>query len=296
MFGSMEPLEGGWSGETFIATLPGSRAVVRIFADPRHAPHAAEIQRSLLRLVRGLVPVPQVLEVRRPDPATGMPALLMTEFVEGVRGDLLLPTLVGDELGEVGVRLGRVAGTLAGMPYAEAGTFTGPDLGVAPYAGGLADFVEAALPGLDWPGTVVDGLREVAAEADERLDAVGRSSLVHADLNPKNVLLDPETHAITAVVDWEFAYAGSPYADLGNLLRFDRRPAYVDGVLSGWLEVRGGDVGGGEAGVALGLARRADLVALVDLATRAGSSPVADRAHDLLRAVAEQRDVHAEPR
>ena len=91
--GGLQPLDGGWSGETFLADAGGERSVVRVFADPRHHPHAAEIQEALHRLVRGLVPVPEVLELRRADPATGMPALLVTEFVEGVRGDLLLPDL-----------------------------------------------------------------------------------------------------------------------------------------------------------------------------------------------------------
>jgi aminoglycoside phosphotransferase (APT) family kinase protein len=112
--GGLRPLDGGWSGETFLADAGGERSVVRVFADPRHDPHAAEIHEALHRLVRGLVPVPEVLEVRRADPATGTPALLVTEFVEGVRGDLLLPDLDEEQQGRLGRRLGEVAGTLAG--------------------------------------------------------------------------------------------------------------------------------------------------------------------------------------
>ncbi|MEU0027124.1 phosphotransferase [Streptomyces sp. NPDC006335] len=38
--------------------------------------------------------------------------------------------------------------------------------------------------------------------------------LVHGDFGPHNVLLDPATRAVTAVVDWEFAHVGDPLEDL----------------------------------------------------------------------------------
>ena len=80
---SLTPLAGGWSGETFVADVAGERSVVRIYARPSHRGAAAhEVDAALLRLVRGLVPVPEVLEVRRADPAS-RPA--------GAAGDLVPP-------------------------------------------------------------------------------------------------------------------------------------------------------------------------------------------------------------
>ncbi len=38
--------------------------------------------------------------------------------------------------------------------------------------------------------------------------------LVHGDYGPNNVLLDPATLEITAVLDWEWAHAGKPVEDL----------------------------------------------------------------------------------
>jgi hypothetical protein len=83
---------------------------------------------------------------------------------------------------------------------------------------------------------------------------------------------------------------GHPFTDLGNLLRFDRRPSCVDAALGAWCDRRGG-----LPGEALELARAADLWALVDLAARAGDNPVADRAADHLRAIATSCAVHALP-
>ncbi len=108
---------------------------------------------------------------------------------------------------------------------------------------------------------------------------------MHSDLNPKNLLLDPDTLALTGVLDWEFAHAGHPFTDLGNLLRFDRAPAFAEAVLTAYAARRGT-----AAGEALALARAADLWALVDLAARRTANPVAERADRLLRAIVRERD------
>ena len=44
--------------------------------------------------------------------------------------------------------------------------------------------------------------------------AGGGHVLVHGDYGPNNVLLDPATSEITAVLDWEWAHAGDPAEDL----------------------------------------------------------------------------------
>lgn len=290
---TLTPLEGGWSGQTFLAEVAGQRSVVRLYAVPGHRGEAAhEVDAALLRLVRGLLPVPEVLEVRRSDPASGLPAMLVTELVPGTRGDLLLPTL--DEAGQrvMGESVGRVAATLAGMPFLGAGWFVDGNLRVQPWPfDGLPGWVEENLQRLaGWTAEEGSGLRRVAHAAQAVLDEVTRCCLVHSDLNPKNLLLDADTLEVTGVLDWEFAHAGNPFTDLGNLLRLDRSPAYVDGVLAAWTERHGGD-----RLTVLDRARSADLVALVDLATRAGENPVATRAEEVLRAVARSGDVHAWP-
>ena len=136
----------------------------------------------------------------------------------------------------------------------------------------------------------LDGLREVALAAQVLLDTVERTCLVHGDLNPKNLLLDPGSLEVVALLDWEFAHAGHPFTDLGNLLRFDREPVYVAAVLAEYDHRHG--VAPADA---LPLARAADLFALVELATRRGQNPVADRADRLLRAIAATRDPQADP-
>ncbi len=295
---TLEPLPGGWSGETFVSGAGAERVVVRVYGGRSlgRGPAAPEVDAAVLALVRGLVPVPEVLEVRRADPASGAPGLLVTSWVPGVRGDLVLPDL--DEAGQrvVGGALGHLAGVLAGVAQRRSGPFLDGELRLGSFGeeADLAGVVDSHLDRLPaWDAAERAGLVEVADRAAGLLDAVPRRALVHSDLNPKNVLLDPGTLAVTGVVDWEFAHAGHPATDLGNLLRHDRRPAYVEGVLAGY-RPRVPVVEGGPD--LLDRARAADLVALVDLAVRAGEAPentAAGAAHDLLRAVARTGDLHA---
>jgi aminoglycoside phosphotransferase (APT) family kinase protein len=113
---------------------------------------------------------------------------------------------------------------------------------------------------------------------------------VHSDLNPKNLLVDPETLEVRGVLDWEFAHAGCPVVDIGNLLRFDREPAFADAVLEVYRD-RVPDA----SGDLLERARAADLWALIELASRRGENPVTERADAHLRAIARTGDIHALP-
>ncbi len=290
----MTPLAGGHSGRTFMGEVAGERAVVRVYppGDPR-GPEAPEIDSAVLHLVRGLLPVPDVVEVRREAPGSGQPGLLVTSWVPGERGDQVVGRVSDDGsqdgLARLGRAMGRAAATLAGMPMLRPGPFLDADLQVGRFPdAGLPDWVESRL--VRWSTAERARLAEVARSAQDVLDGVGRACLVHGDLNPKNVLVDRRSLELTAVLDWEFAHAGHPWTDLGNVLRFERHPAYVEAVLGVWTEVRGES-----AETLVDGARAADLWALVDLAARAGDNPVADRAEVLLRAVAAEGDLHAWP-
>lgn len=291
---SLTPLPGGHSGRTFVADAGGERVVVRIYPPgDRRGVAAPEVDRSVLGLVRGLVPVPDVLEVRPPVAEEDVPGLLVTSFVPGERGDLAVDRLVAagdsDGLARLGRSLGGVAAALAGMPALRPGPFVDAELRLGRFpTDDLLEWAASRLHG--WSDARLDALSDVCGPAQALLDDVGRASLVHGDLNPKNVLVAPETLEVAAVLDWEYAHAGHPWTDLGNLLRVERHPAYVAAVLEAWVAVRGGD-----PAVLLEGARAADLWALVDVASRAGENPVADRAGTLLLAIAETGDVHAWP-
>ena len=288
---SLTPLPGGWSGQTFLAETEGERQVVRIYppgSGGERGDRAPEVDAALLRLVRGLLPVAEVVEVRAARPETDEPGLLVTTYLPGERGDLLLARLDDAGAARMGRAVGEVAARLGGMPVLGFGPFVDPDLRVGVFDGAddLPAWVEHHRPVLGhWATRDLDALGEVAADAQDLLDSVERRCVVHGDLNPKNLLLDPETLEVTGVLDWEFAHAGHPATDLGNLLRLDRRPAYVEGVLDAYAARLGDTVER-----LTGLARAADLWALVVLAGRRGQNPVATRADDLLLGIARAGD------
>lgn len=288
-----EPLPGGWSGESYLTEVAGVRSVVRICAAPSaRGEHAADVDGALMGLLKGVVPVPDVMEVRGAH--AGNPPLLITRYVPGVRADDLVRDQDTQALVHLGAQLGGIAGALAGIPTLAGGHFVDAGLRIEPFAPGADDLVAhvmSRVPSLRGfsPGET-EGLLDVARRAQDELDGVGRTSLVHGDLHPKNVVVDPASRRVVAVVDWEHAHAGSPYADLGSLLRFDRHPAWEEAVLTGWVAVRGGD-----PAAVRDLARCADLFVLVELASRPGGNLVVDLAEVFLREIARERDWNAAP-
>lgn len=264
----MSPLEGGHSGETFLAVAGGERTVVRVYGGRSRGrgPQAAEVDAAVLRLVRGLLPVPEVLEARAGDAETDVPGLLVTTFVPGERLELLLPRLDPSEADKVAVQLGVLLARLSHVSMPRPGEFVDADLSVRPLTGTLTEWRSEL--GVDVPG--LDGLLE---DAEDLVALTPRTCLVHSDFNPKNILVDPDTLEVTALLDWEFAHAGSPFTDLGNLLRFDDTADLAEGVLRTYAALvpdAPDDL--------LERARAADLFALLELASRSGENPVADRA------------------
>lgn len=288
---SLRPLEGGHSGETFLAGVAGQETVVRIYGgrSALRGPLAPEVDAAVLELVRGLLPVPDVVDVRRGDPEADLPGLLVTSLLPGERLDLVLPRLDDRQLAVVGGNLGVIAGRLGHVAQPRAGTFSDRSLTIRD----LPEHLQELPAWVRWHGerlgsSLVEGLLDVADHAQDFLDLDHRVCLVHADLNAKNVLVDPVDLHVTGVLDWEFAHAGSAYSDLGNLLRFERRPAFEEAVLRAYrafMPWTPDDL--------LERARAADLFALVDLAARPADNDVVVRARALLEAVARTGDLHA---
>lgn len=281
---SLEPLAGGHSGETFLSDIAGERAVVRVYGlrSAHRGALAPEIDAAVLELVRGLLPVPAVLEVRRGAPDVDLPGLLVTSLLPGERLDVLLPTLSPEGLRTLGERLGVLAGRLGHMVQPRRGTFVDRSLHLeaAPSAAtDLPTWLEQHAGSL--PPDVVDGLRHVVEEAQDLLDEDRRACLVHADLVPPNVLVDPTTLELTGVLDWERAHSGHPWTDLGSLVRQPRDPVFVEAVLEGYRSLMP-DV----PDDVLDRATAADLSALVELAAGPGSPEGVEGALDQLQRIA----------
>src|SRR3954451_1071237 len=182
-FASLTPLAGGFSGETFLARTGGQPTVVRVYADSgaRRGPDAPEVDAAVLRVVRGLIPVPDVLEVRRGEPEADLPGLLVTSFVPGERLDLLLPALDDAALAVVGAGCGDLAGRLACMPMPRPGLLAAAEDGslvvrpLPPEWRDLHAYAEEQLAVLRLDDGPARRLLDVAQAAQDRLDRVGRA-------------------------------------------------------------------------------------------------------------------------
>ena len=193
-------LAGGFSGETFVAgdpdADPDSAVVVRIYA---RDPARAAIDASLLRLLRGVLPVPEVVEYR---PAEGeLPPVLATRFIAASRLDHLLGAGLSDDQCEaVGINLGWTLGSLSSIPYLRPGMFKDADLALTS-EGMPTELTQWAQHFRDngrfagWPQQDWEALQALVDKAEHILDETWQQSprvvLVHSDFNPKNILVDP---------------------------------------------------------------------------------------------------------
>lgn len=297
----LRPLDGGYSGETFLVGDHDAEQVLRIYA---RDPGRSVVDASLLTLLDGVLPVPRIVDVRAPHGE--QPGLLVTARLPGQRLDLVLPTASVDQRVALGVSLGRVLATLSGIPMLRVGMFDGPDLrlGDGLPSGGLGGWARHFRDGgrlASWHDDDWHSLMSLADNAEILLDggdwgdkeveaARSRRVLVHSDFNPKNILVDPATAEVTGLLDWEFAHAGSPYADIGNLTRFERHPDFVDAVVVTLVEHAPA-----LAGDPVLMGRAADMWALVELAGGSPTNPVRGLATQLLLAQARAGDLMAWP-
>jgi aminoglycoside phosphotransferase (APT) family kinase protein len=74
-------------------------------------------------------------------------------------------------------------------------------------------------------------LDEVHRRLAARVPDQGPATLVHGDYRLDNVILDPDTGAVRAVLDWELTTLGDPLADLGLLLVYWVEPDEQDAAL-----------------------------------------------------------------
>jgi len=224
-----EPLPGGLRNTNLKLRLEGLRepVVLRVY---EHDPSLCRKEADLLRLLAPSVPVPEVIRAE-PDGVGGLPPFALLRFVEGITfldlkraGDREAIAQAARSAGEALAAIGRVrfprSGWIGPGPAVTAPLLEGPDP--------MPRFIERCLEAGRLSPESAARVRSLAwAHAPEyaALDAVAR--LVHGDFSRRNLVVRPEggRWKVAAVLDWEFAVCGSPLADLGSFLRYDRAPS-----------------------------------------------------------------------
>jgi aminoglycoside phosphotransferase (APT) family kinase protein len=297
-------LSGGLVNANFKIHLdpPGDPLVLRFYT---RDPATCQKEVDLYHLLSTTVPVPEVIYAE-PEGIDGVGPFALLSYVEGIPFRELRRTLNMDAIAEAAFDVGKTLAAIGEHKFPEAGWF-GPGLEIGgQFIDGpdsVARFCESCLASPNFLRRVDNDLarrvHDFAWSWSSRLAWIDNGqkdeqnddcSLVHGDFGSRNLLVRPLNGkwGVAAVIDWEFAFSGSPMLDIGNFLRYERRqrplvePHFSQGFLA-----RGGTLRENWRD----LARVIDLTALCESLTRDElPTDVESELLDLVRATIENRD------
>jgi aminoglycoside phosphotransferase (APT) family kinase protein len=229
-----EPLRqfaGGLANRNYLVTIDGAPAVLRRPPDGELPPGAHDMRREnhiLSRLSKALPFVPEGLHYCADRGVIGAPFQLIA-YRPGlvVRGDDMSALA---HRPEAPARLSEtMVATLARLHAVEPDEIGLGDLGKPD------GFLERAIAGWMRRGlAATEGtpaarrVEEVAARLVGQSFAQRAPTLLHCDVKLDNCILDPETLAPNAVVDWDMGTRGDPLFDLATMLSYWAEPGDPD--------------------------------------------------------------------
>jgi aminoglycoside phosphotransferase (APT) family kinase protein len=199
--------------------------MVRIFTrDPSQAQKEFRINSA----IDGAVPTPEFFHFSMENPVSGHPYAIM-QWLDAPRLETVYPKLSHTELMQVGTSIGKVLANIHHYKFPTTGMLdhklkvsTPIDTGSA----GMLAFAEEcltekngdALLGQELTEQVFDLIRAHGSLLDTWK---GEPCLTHSDFGGSNILVHDVGSGweVAAVLDWEFAFSGTPFFDFGNLLR-----------------------------------------------------------------------------
>lgn len=206
----------GVANMNYLISVDGSPAVFRRPPNTDAPPGAYDFARQFKiqsRLGKLLALTPLGLAYCADTSVIGVP-FLVSEFRKGIA--------ISHELPEELIATHDVGGRLSALLVGAMAQLHGVD----PAAAGLADLGKAeGFIGRQIQGWHKRAGRVLAGEQMRQMDVLKvwlvdhqpaevPGTLVHLDLKLDNVLVDPETLTVQAIVDWEMATIGNPFYDL----------------------------------------------------------------------------------
>jgi aminoglycoside phosphotransferase (APT) family kinase protein len=266
------PLATGLANTTIRFRLRGEERtyVLRLHTrDPEAAGRELELMTYLAAGPAPRVPVAPLV-YSDPRPGRGACPYSVWGFVEGALLQDLFKTLPPAELVDIAGACGRVLASISARRFPTCGEL-GPGLSVVREYGRPSRFVPEVVHRALFEGRAGerlgaearDALWRVVERAAPRLGAIDdHYTLVHGDYKRSNILLErePAGWRVSAVLDWEFAFAGPPLVDVGLFLRAGEAlpGGFRDAFASGYR-----DAGGELPGEWLPLSRLVDVVSQV---------------------------------
>ncbi len=294
----MEPLSGGLRNSVTKLRLDSfpEPLVLRVF---QHDPTLCQKELDLYRLIGDSVPVPEVIYAETRE-AEGLPPFTLARYVDGItflelkrRGDR-------EAIAEAAYSAGQTLAAVGRIRFEKAG-WLGPGLEVgAPLSGqerSVPRFVDACLASSivqrRMRPDLIDRTRTLIEFWEPQLVSLdSEAHLVHCDFSRRNLIVRRmgDRWTVVAVLDWEFAIAGSPLWDIANFLRYDpvTRPLAEPHFSAGFSQA-----GGVLPADWRHLARVLDLAAVCEVLTRDGLPPgIVEELVELVQATVDQTIVH----
>jgi aminoglycoside phosphotransferase (APT) family kinase protein len=244
-----EPLGDGLRNSNFKLYLDPvpEPVVLRIY---EHDRSLCRKEIDLMRLVGAAVPVPEVIYAE----VLGwedLPPFTLARWVEGVAFRDLKRSGDAEALAQAAQAAGGILAAIGRFKFAKPGWLAHGQTVAAPLPLGrdsLPAFVGLCLASENLQRRVPAELRDrtqalVGSHAPLYAGLDGEASLVHGDFNKRNLLVRQAggRWTVAAVLDWEFAVSGSPLADLGHFLRYERaeRPVAEPHFSAGYVRAGG---------------------------------------------------------
>ena len=242
---SHEAISGGCANLNIKITLEGADQpyILRVYLRDKDAAYR---EKRLGDLLKGRLPIPQIYFVGD----VGEHRFAIAEFMPGITlRDLLLGNEVYD-MEELMEEAGEILAKIQTINFSASGFF-GKDLTIQESLT-QESYVTFAKDCLKHP-TVTETLGEAAIlQISKLLDHHAvlfpdetQNHLVHGDYDPANLLVDriDGQWKISGVLDWEFAFSGSPLQDVANMLRYAHHmptiyaTSFLAGLKSGGVEL-----------------------------------------------------------
>lgn len=229
---SAQLLTEGYCNTNYKITVSGfaEAFVLRLYVRD-HAACQKEV--DIFNLVKESVPVPELLYADC-DGLQYDRAYSVSTWVDGVLLSDILAEGNETDIAEAAYAVGTTLAPIGQYTFPQAGFF-GPGLTIAQPLGDITSTVLGAIEECLFQGvageqlgkTLTEPLWNFVNDNVAYLDAIEHTaSLVHADFKGINILMHRDKQqrwAVSAVLDWEFAFSNSPLFDIGNMLRYDRQ-------------------------------------------------------------------------
>ncbi|WP_372367853.1 phosphotransferase family protein [Candidatus Uabimicrobium sp. HlEnr_7] len=216
-------LSGGLANTNYCCLFDdNSKILLRIYTRDKNA---CLLEKKIHQLLKNNLPIPEILHLDNSQKIIPHPFVIM-QWHEGISlRQAIDQKLKG--LPPIFFKLGTYLQVLQKHSFSQIGTLD-EKLNVKPFFSGknnpFLTYIYQCLQTDSIQGAIENSLLKkihVYLNKNEYLyPKIYRNiHLSHGDYNPANILICPKSLDITAILDWEFSFAGSLYCDIGNMLR-----------------------------------------------------------------------------